>query len=439
MRYRRPYRLPLLLSLLSTPLGVRPGGMGGRPRLAQLRQVIRLAREGIREYSHKLDALERQIGRGAWEHEDELNTVPFVLRERDDEYAPARDDDFATREAERVEESPRLTEQQIHHLFERLAIHRCSLNPRGYPYTSEVNEMLRRIHPSEELLSREEVEDAWDDWRNVEGKRLFRRADRRDRALDSRENEEVERELRRLSQEEFEVIFAKLRRDRVLLNLAGYPDVAAVLRHQKEMFEQTVCVTSVEVERAFDRWEGRHAYFRDVRRDEDLRRGQGGEEFSSVRGAGGAGNGYVYGAYGAPPDVRWTFRVFDEILLSGDLLISESILECIPTLATVNERLAHRGERPLESDDALRIEWRDYLIEAASVRDGRIRERGPREEFAAGSATRAGAAPRPFPRSAGTLRSPPQTQTEVGVLEVESVKKNRKPAGRGNRRKRKSP
>ena len=48
------------------------------------------------------------------------------------------------------------------------------LNGRGYPYTSDVNDEKEIVYPDSELLTRDEIEEAQDDWRNEDGKRLFR-------------------------------------------------------------------------------------------------------------------------------------------------------------------------------------------------------------------------------------------------------------------------
>src|SRR5271169_2266917 len=118
MRFRQPYSLPGLLTLLSAEP---THGRWGLPQpLAQLRQVIRLAREGLREYGHRLDALERQVAQPAWDRDDDPCDLPSVRRQRTDEDVSVTCRSPA--EASCEVEEPRLTQREVHHLFEKLAI-----------------------------------------------------------------------------------------------------------------------------------------------------------------------------------------------------------------------------------------------------------------------------------------------------------------------------
>src|ERR1022692_3736034 len=154
MRFRQPCSLPELLTLLSAP-NLSPGscGMGlmPRPGLAPLNQMIRLAREGMREYNRKLDMLEKQVSRRGLD----LDRDEFPEKEDPPERSSGADEDCAD-----DDDSGHLTQHQIHHIFEKLAIHRRRLNGRGYAYTSDVNEEQERTYPGCELLTRNKVEES---------------------------------------------------------------------------------------------------------------------------------------------------------------------------------------------------------------------------------------------------------------------------------------
>ena len=85
MRFRQPYSLPELLTLLSARQSF-PGSAGWglplQPGAARLRQVIRLAKEGIRECSHRLEALERQGEWRPWDRNDGSYNPDWVRRDR---------------------------------------------------------------------------------------------------------------------------------------------------------------------------------------------------------------------------------------------------------------------------------------------------------------------------------------------------------------------
>jgi hypothetical protein len=375
------YRLPLLLSLLSRqpPAGFRRPDMMRQQRAAQLRRVIRLAKEGLREYQHKLDALQRQFSLGPWDREDHADDLPVELREREKISNESRDS-REVEDYERDDEPCRLDQPQTHRLFEKLAIRRCRLNARGYPYTADVNDLRQRVFPGHESLTQDDVEDAWDDWRNNDGKRLFRRHEfhrhgreerpRREHAerVDVEEKEEIiepDDDRHRLSQEQFEAIFRKLRRDGAQLNRRGCPSIDDVLETQRELFELALEATAAEIELAFERWEGCDAYRRhrdrgnrESEEEKMIQRSAKGERSVECRPAGRA------------------FPIFDEILLDTELRSSDFSPEHIPKLPTVNQRLAKRGESQLESEHELRREWREYLICAARSRgqNGEYRE-----------------------------------------------------------------
>ena len=387
MRFRQPYNLPELLTLLSGRQGYpaqAPWGLPAQSGVAQLRQVIRLAKEGIREYDHRLNALEKQVVRRDWDRDDGPNDPARRERAEDD---PAADNYSSEEACDDSGETPCLNHRQLHHLFEKLAIQRSTLNRRGYPYTSDVNDEQLRVYPTSRLLTREEVEAAWDDWRDGDGKRLFRRyrgesgldrterrggghLDReegdpvRDRG-DRRENEAGDRELRRLSQEEFEAILCSLRQDGAELSRWGYPYTADIHDKQREKFEHTHPATAAEVERAFERWDGRRAYGSDIRREDDFEPDDGDEAGRSRA----KGEENSREPHRSPAGER-TFRIFDEILLSGEL----------PGLSAVNRRLAERGEARFDDDEALQGEWREYLVVNAKAREEHIIHDSPRRE-----------------------------------------------------------
>jgi len=390
MRVRQPYGLPGLLALLSAEPGYWGSGRWGLQQpVAQVRQVLQLARQGLREYGRRLDALEKQVAEPAWDGDDEPCDSRSVQRERadDDVKITYRSPSEVSREVE----DPRLTQRQIQHLFEKLAIHRCSLNVRGYPYSSDVNDQRQRIYPSTELLTRDDVEEAWDDWRNDDGKRLFRRhrgdsdldeAERRrgrryenedERHRDCavwHEKEADDRRFSQLSQDEFEAIFRRLYPDRVRLSREGYPYIADVHEEQKAMFQDTRPVTSAELERAFNDWDGKPAYRRHARRDDSERasrnhKANGKEDSSEVHVSRGR---------------RWTFRIFDEMLLCGEYRSSDFTTENLPRLAAVNRRLVANGEPKLESDAVLQRVWKEYLVVAARALEEQLRDRDQVDE-----------------------------------------------------------
>src|ERR1700735_2569552 len=171
MRFRQPYSLPELFALLSAyPAHMSPGAWGVAPQQTPLHQVIRLAREGMREYGHRLDVLEQQVSQHSWERDQ---TDPAQgLQQRSEDAISECDSSYRER-GRRDAEPSQLNERQIHHLFNELAIQRRLLNGRGFPYTVDVNEEQRRIYPGSELLTMYEVEAAWDDWKNEDGKQLF--------------------------------------------------------------------------------------------------------------------------------------------------------------------------------------------------------------------------------------------------------------------------
>lgn len=385
MRFRQPHSLPGLLTLLAAePPYPGSGRWGMSQPLGQLRQVIRLAREGLLEYGRRLDALEKQVAQTPWDRDDDPSDLPSVGRGRADDdvkviYRPPAEISCEL-------EEPRLTQRQIHHLFEKLAIHRYSLNGREYPYTSDVNDERQRVYPSTELLTRGDVEEAWDDWRNDDGKRLFRgyysdtdldeteqRRKRRDENQDERyrdrgngnKNQTDDLGLSRLSQEKFAAIFRALYRDRVGLNRWGYPYIADVQEEQKAMFGDTRVATSAETERAFESWDGRVAYRRRARRDD-----------SEIGGRNHHANGRDHSSEGHGSRAgRGSFRVFDEMLRGGEYRSSDFSKENLPRMRAVNRRLLSQGEPRLENEEALQREWREYLVIAAKAREEQLRDR----------------------------------------------------------------
>jgi hypothetical protein len=373
MLYRNRYRIPELLALLSAQPQKGRGLWPLNPAKGQLRQMARLAREGIREYGRKLDALERDLRHDSWWEEP---AEPYRSdSEQADESCDRRDE-----EAERDCDKPLpLTQAEIHHIFERLAIRRRPLNRRGYPFTSEVTEEQERLFRGSELLLREEVEEAWDDWENEDGKRLYRRyREERDDGGERCDEARVERDrdrdrdrgdsrLARLTQEQFEAIFRKLRRAERELNRGAYPFTADVHEEQRESFKRACMATPSEVERAFERWTGARDYRRWLR----------GKNRPTMENRKAESNG------GRPPrkaesrperDARAAFRVFDEMLLNEETRASEFTTDHGPSLDAVNRRLSERGHCELD-EVALQCEWVEYLVIAARTRDDSHRSR----------------------------------------------------------------
>jgi hypothetical protein len=314
MRLRRRYNLPELLTLLS--YGDGNPGLGAwkfaqQPGGARLRQVIQLAREGLREYNHRLDDLERNVAPGSYASRRDDT--------RDNGECERADGDVI--EAEAAEPAP-ITRHEIHRLFERLAIQRHVLNSRGYPYTGDVNEEREKVYPASELLDGRDVEVAWDDWRNEDGKSLFR-ANRRD-TDNARDREHDRVETRGRAKE-------------------------PILREELEVFSRML---RDAVERAFESFDRSRGY-----REQDSRNVHSREPRPS-------------------PDAERVFQVFDEMLLTSDRG-TRFTTDNLPKFTEVNSRLVERGESVLDDEAALRREWMAYLVKSAFARDEKVRDRRP--------------------------------------------------------------
>jgi hypothetical protein len=346
----------------------------------------------MREYNRKLDMLEKQVSRRGLDRDRD----EFPEEEDPPERSSGADEDCAA-----DDDSGHLTQHQIHHIFEKLAIHRRRLNGRGYAYTSDVNEEQERTYPGCELLTRNKVEESWDDWKNEDAKRLFRRRAReggydRDERHDIERREAERREvdeedlscgrderqeskyprIRALSQEQFEAVFVSLAERCAELNRWGYPYVADVHDEQRERFRHTRPASAAEVERAFDR-RGRHRK-NESRRDGADRDGDDEDWHGRAEGEGSLREHQRSGDVG----VERTFQIFDEILLGGDRHGALFPGGYLPELRVVNQRLAERGESHLGDEDELKRHWIQYLLFAAKGREeqGRVRRRRPARE-----------------------------------------------------------
>jgi len=334
MRLRRRYSLPELLTLLSYGQGhpgFSPWRFAQQPGIAKLRQVIHLAKEGLREYNHRLDDLERNVSHESYSRRRDNGG--------DDDECQRVEDDVIDAEAAEPE---RLTRREVHHVFEKLGIHRHSLNARGYPYTSDVNEERERIYPDSEWVDGRDVEAAWDDWRNEDGKRLFR-AHRRDPDAhdDERDRDEHHDGRHRGNWREGET------RDR-----ANPP----MLQEELEVFSRMLRDAA---ERAFEGFNRSRNDREQVSRNGPERRERGDTPSESR----------------PSPNAERLFRVFDEILLSADRAKGFTT-ENLPKLSDVNRRLAERGESELD-DEALGREWMAYLVTSAFAREEQVRRRRP--------------------------------------------------------------
>jgi hypothetical protein len=389
MRFRQPYSLPELFALLSAyPAYLSPGAWGVGPQQTSLHQVIRLAREGMREYGHRLDVLEQQVSQHSWERDQ---TDPAQgLQQRSEDAISECDSSYRER-GRRDAEPSQLNERQIHHLFNELAIQRRLLNGRGFPYTVDVNEEQRRIYPGSELLTMYEVEAAWDDWKNEDGKQLFRRArcadtEERQQAEPSRnepseyppergispKQEPVDAVLRTLSQEHFDAIFYILRNKSGTIEEWGRPRDFEVHELQRRLFDQFAAATRAEIERAYSVWALAQAQARTVRTDIDIppadwpnparRHQEQGEERPRQR--------------RRRFSREQVFLVFDEFLSDSGRPVAELAEDNFPRLSDVNRLLFERGEAQLEEESALRCEWMEYLIVTARKRSGNKHNRG---------------------------------------------------------------
>ena len=389
MRFRQPYSLPELFALLSAyPAYVGSGAWGVAPQQTPLHQVIRLAREGMREYGHRLDALEQQVSQHSWDR-DQIDPAQGLQQRAEDAISEC---DSSNRERSRRDGEPsQLNKRQIHHLFNELAVQRRFLNGRGFPYTVDVNEEQRRIYPGSELLTIYEVEAAWDDWRNEDGKQLFRRAryadpEQRQQAEPSwyepseyppergisPKQESADAVLRALSQEHFDAIFYILRNKSGTIEEWNCPRDFEVHELQRRLFDQFAPATRAEIERAYGVWARVQAQPRTVRTDSDIpladwpnparRQQEQGEERLRQR--------------RRRFSREQVFLVFDEFLFDSGHRVAELAEDNFPRLSDVNHLLWERGEAQLEEENALRCEWMEYLIVTARKRCGNRHNRG---------------------------------------------------------------
>jgi len=350
----------------------------------------------MREYSRTLDALEKQLACQVSDRDHERYDTDWDLEERSGK--EAREVYNSPSEAACAEEPSRLSQAQIHHLFEKLAIHRYSLNRRGYPYTYDVNDEQEKVFPDSELLTRTEVEGAWDDWRNSDGKMLFRKYEDRDgfdrqerrgrERLDCREaegfndhgeireDEAGEPRLKPLILEQFEVIFRRLRRKGARLNRWGNPETVDVRDEQLELFSDTYPASSEEIALAFESWDGKWASEHRLCPEAGLENNDADEETEPRQESGKAN---PRARHRLPAKER-TYRIFDELLLNGHDRRSNFTTENLPKLRVINRRLAEIGETKLGDEDALQREWVEYLVVAAKAREEHRRERSPESD-----------------------------------------------------------
>jgi hypothetical protein len=341
MRFRQRHNLPQLLALLSAPQ--RQFGLGGwgsaqQAGLARLQNLLRLGKLGLREYSDKLDSIDRRLLRGEWKRDEEP---------RDEE--PSHHEEYTREEYTRDDEPEtfRLSRSQIHRLFERLAIHRHSLNARGYPYTSDVNQEREEIYRDSDPLDGREVEEAWDDWKDDRARKFFSRHRGAYDRSEARENEGAgERRFRYADREEL-ALFSDL--------------VRAAIERAFDDLEKTRHHREPVVRVAPDAG-------RDERDGDSHRRVDGQQRRREV---------------GGTPAQHCTFSIFDEILLNFDGPESAFAPENLLLLSEINRRLGECGEPPFDHEDAMRREWIAYVVSAATERkrSATCESRKPDEEI----------------------------------------------------------
>jgi hypothetical protein len=179
-------------------------------------------------------------------------------------------DEFEEVSVRSEERSPLLIETQIQHIFEQLARQHRSLNVRGYPFTSDVTDEQEMLFPSTRLVTRDEIEDAWDDWSDERCKYLFRR--HRHRADGDHDRHYRRHHPDRLRQSQWEVIFRELGRAGVRLDPHGFPMVDQVHEEQRERYPHTHPASREEIEEAWEAWIDAarpREYHHDRYRDED--------------------------------------------------------------------------------------------------------------------------------------------------------------------------
>lgn len=217
-------------------------------RVGQARQLIGLVKQGMAEYSNRLEGLDQQLAQqpgGGSENPYDTTSVS---------YAPSTPLTEVSVQTEQG--STRLTESQIQHVFEELARHHGTL-VRGLPDIYQFDDEQAGLFPNTQRVSRDEIEDAWEDWSDEHSKRLFRRHRDRD---DDDDDHRYRRRRYRLSQHQLEVIFRRLRRE----GRRRFPDPDEVHEEQREMYPDTRPVSSDKIEDAWDAWidEGRRREFR---------------------------------------------------------------------------------------------------------------------------------------------------------------------------------
>ena len=407
-------------------IGPGVGGLGGgQPGLARLSQVILLAKEGLREYGDRLDALERQIQRQEFDRDGDRCDGQFRTSTSE---TSTQGPVHATQEESDSEDQSPLTPGQIDRLFERLAIQGTSLNRRGYPFTCEVNTEQEKLYPKSLLMTREQVEVAWDDWKDEGARRLFcRSTDARngcrlkgdedqvtqwksgDRARSTEDRGTPRRQRLFIIFDELLLggryaDFArdelpKLREVNRKLAECGEPLLMDELALRREWREYLV--HAARTRETLLHANGADSPSYPVRKQpgaaescEDGRESEAAMEESSASVQ--LKGGFVQGGRSrsndecaevtnpqvrvdsgrykdAPSSLDRTFRVFDELLLNPEYYGSIMTEEHLPRLSEINRRLEEMGELTLENETTLQWKWRDYLVAAARTRAGKSR------------------------------------------------------------------
>ena len=252
---RKVDNLPELFALLVAQepgLSRRNWGLPRHNRAILLRQLIHLARDGVREYSQRLDIVEEEIRKSTYRGEADRHEVRHDSQTGKEHLAVDHNlpvDDMRSGEPE----LPSLTERQTRRLFEKLALRHCRLNRRGYPFTDDVIAEQERIYPATQLMARDEVEAAWDDWSDDDAKCLFRRFDREDRQRSGghsgRNDERMSTRRDRICK-----IFGMLACEPGALDSDRIPPVENIRRAYRALFPDSDVIRSFEIEEAWVKW-----------------------------------------------------------------------------------------------------------------------------------------------------------------------------------------
>ena len=233
----QPYNLPGLLNAFPLQRALQAN------RVSRTRQLVGLLKQGLGEYSNRLEGLDQQLA----QQPGGRFTRPYDTTS--DSYGPAVQGTTGgamevSAEPREVsvqggEGSRRLAESQVQYIFEELAKQHRTLNSRGYPYTSDVTDE-QEMHYGKEYqpVTRDEKEDAWDDWSDEHSKGLFRRHRERDEDDDDYDYDRGRRR-HRLSRNQLEVIFRRLYREGVRLDRRGFPYPEEVREEQRAIYRHT--------------------------------------------------------------------------------------------------------------------------------------------------------------------------------------------------------